>query len=68
MRMTAYCLLMAGLLAGCDSQPGGRYDGIDNCNQLISAFEREDVPDTAQGRKELGDEYRARFRELDCEV
>lgn len=66
MRMAAYCLLTAGLLAGCG--PGGRYDDIDNCNQLVSAFESEDVPDTAQGRKELGDEYRARFRELDCEL
>lgn len=59
-------ILVVLLLAGC-GEPG-RYDDINNCDELFAAFEAEAVPDSADERKALGDEYRARFRELDCEL
>ena len=64
----AAVVALALVLGGCNSDQGGRYDHIQDCNELIAAFEDEAVPDTAEGRKALGDEYRARFRELDCSL
>ena len=61
-------LLIAVLLAGCGGDSANRFADIDSCNDLIRAFEQADVPPSEIGRQKLGDEYRERFRELDCSL
>ena len=60
--------LVAVLLAGCGGGDTNRYADIDSCDDLLAAFEAETVPESATERKAMGDEYRERFRELDCSL
>lgn len=59
-------LLVVALLTGCTE--ANRFSGADTCDELFAAFEATPVSDNAAERREVGDEYRERLRQLGCEI
>lgn len=57
-------IVVALLLTGCGGD--GRFDDADTCAELSAMFDAMPVSDDAAERKAVGDEYRERFRQLDC--
>lgn len=50
------------------AEEAGRFADSATCAELLADFEAEPVSDSATTRKQVGDEYRARFAELGCEL
>lgn len=48
------------------AEEAGRFADAETCYELFAAFEAEPASDNAAERAAVGNEYRARFRQLDC--
>lgn len=64
-------LVVAGLFfyaigSGSRDDEAGRFADAETCEELFRAFEAEPVSDDPAERAAVGDEYRARFRQLGC--
>lgn len=64
-------IVAALLLTGCDggAEPSVEPDPFDEaqtCDELFAIFDAMPVSDDPDVRKQVGDQYRARFRELGC--
>ena len=64
----AVAVLLIVALSMTRQPAGGRFAEDDTCSELLAHFEAVPVSNDPAERKEVGDEYRARFRELDCEL
>lgn len=65
-------LVLAGIAiaiggAGERAEEAGRFAGAGTCEELFEAFDSEPVSNDPGERAAVGDEYRVRFRQLNCD-